>query len=50
MGVLKNLPVRVTAMNIMIIMLLLVVADSLMLFTDEAVTGWRHVAAALSSS
>ncbi|EIN6982248.1 hypothetical protein LPS67_002212 [Salmonella enterica subsp. enterica serovar Enteritidis] len=47
MGVLKNLPVRVTVMNIMVIMLLLVVADSLMLFTDEAVTGWRHVAAAV---
>lgn len=47
MGVLKNLPIRVTVMNIMVIMLLLVVADSLMLFTDEVVTGWRHVAAAV---
>ncbi|EHG4041244.1 hypothetical protein J4198_005070 [Salmonella enterica] len=47
MDVFKNLPIRVTVMNIMVIMLLLVVADSLMLFTDEAVTGWRHVAAAV---
>lgn len=47
MGVLKNLPIRVTVINIMVIMLLLVVADSLMLFTDEAVTGWRHVVAAV---
>ncbi|EAW1232470.1 hypothetical protein RG97_20000, partial [Salmonella enterica] len=47
MGVLKNLPIRVTVMNIMIVMLLLVIADSVMLFTAEAVTGWRHVVAAV---
>lgn len=34
-------------MNIMVIMSLLVIADSLMLFTDKTVTGWRHVAAAV---
>ncbi|EMN7478768.1 hypothetical protein WB926_005422, partial [Salmonella enterica] len=47
MGVLKNLPIRVTVMNIMIVMLLLVIADSVMLFTAESVTGWRHVVAAV---
>lgn len=47
MGALKNFPIRVTIMNIMVIMLLLVIADSLMLFTAEGVTGWRHITAAI---
>ncbi|ECJ5701922.1 hypothetical protein FM864_13310 [Salmonella enterica subsp. enterica] len=47
MDVFKNLPIRITVMGIMAIMLLLLIADSLMLFTAESVTGWRHVAAAV---
>ncbi|EAW1231045.1 hypothetical protein RG97_20115, partial [Salmonella enterica] len=47
MDVFKNLPIRITVMGIMAIMLLLLIADSLMLFTTESVTGWRHVAAAV---
>lgn len=46
MGALKNLPIRVTVMGIMVMMLLLVIADSLMLFTAETVTGWRHITSA----
>lgn len=44
MDLLKNIPIRVTVMNLMTIMLL-VIADSLMLFSAEGVTGWRHVTA-----
>lgn len=47
MGALKNFPIRVTIMNIMVIMLLLVIADSLMLFTAEVVTGWSHITATI---
>lgn len=47
MDVFKNLPIRITVMGIMVVMLLLVIADSMMLFTAESVTGWRHVAAAV---
>ncbi|EKS5642417.1 hypothetical protein QCA22_003161 [Salmonella enterica] len=47
MDVFKNLPIRITVMGIMVVMLLLVIADSLMLFTAESVTGWRHVVAAV---
>ncbi|HAF2131440.1 TPA: hypothetical protein G9F27_005824, partial [Salmonella enterica] len=47
MGALKNVPIRVTIMNIMVIMLLLVIADSLMLFTAEVVTGWSHITATI---
>ncbi|EBR9320156.1 hypothetical protein CC707_22590 [Salmonella enterica subsp. enterica serovar Panama] len=47
MDVFKNLSIRITVMGIMVVMLLLVIADSLMLFTAESVTGWRHVVAAV---
>lgn len=47
MRFLKNLPIRVTVMNIMVFMLLLVIAACLMIFTSEGVTGWRHVTAAV---
>ncbi len=38
MDVFKNLPICITVMGIMAIMLLLLIADSLMLFTAESVT------------
>ncbi|EEG5674309.1 hypothetical protein G3G77_004281 [Salmonella enterica] len=47
MGVLKNLPIRVTVMNIMVVMVLLVIADSIIIFTAETVTGWRNIVAAV---
>lgn len=47
MELFKNLPIRVTVMNLMAIMLLLIIADSLMLFSADGVTGWRHITAAL---
>ncbi|EGN2452493.1 hypothetical protein IIF46_004765 [Salmonella enterica] len=47
MGVLKNLPIRVTVMNIMVVMVLLVIADSMIIFTAETVTGWRNIVAAV---
>lgn len=43
MELLKNLPIRVTVINLMAIMLLLVIADSLMLFSADGITGWRHI-------
>ncbi|ECG0109520.1 hypothetical protein DDQ45_18970 [Salmonella enterica] len=45
MGALKNLPIRITVMSLMVVMLLMVIADSLMLFSTEGVTGWRHISA-----
>lgn len=47
MDVLKNLPIRVTVMNIMVVMLLFIIAESLMLFSAEDVTGWHHITAAI---
>lgn len=46
MELLKNLPIRITVINLMTIMLLLVIADSLMLFSADGITGWRHITSA----
>lgn len=47
MELFKNLPIRVTVMNLMAIMLLLIITDSLILFSTDGVTGWRRITAAV---
>ncbi|EGK7838721.1 hypothetical protein IO217_000513 [Salmonella enterica] len=47
MELFKNLPIRVTVMNLMAIMLLLIITDSLILFSTDGVTGWCRITAAV---